>query len=197
MSEPVSGVLLAAGPSERFGQDPPKQLATLGGETLVRRAARQALRSRLSQVLVVVGWASQRVRAALEGLAVEVVENRRFAEGQSSSVRVGLAAVSEAAAAAVFVPVDQPALTAALIDDLIDLWRRSGGAIVVPSHANRRGAPVLFDRSLFAELAHIHGDQGGRQLFARHADRIIELRLADGGPLVDVDTLDDLRRFGG
>lgn len=189
----VSGVILAAGPSRRFGDDPPKQLAVVDGEPAVRRIVRQAVESHLSEVVVVTGKAAMRVAKTLEDLGVRVVHNPLFREGQSSSVRVGLEAVDARAAAAMFVPADQPRLSVPVINALVDCYRETGAPIVVPTYAGRRGAPVLISRALFAELATIQGDAGGRQIFPRHEERIVELALSSDAPLRDVDTPDDLR----
>ncbi len=192
----VSGVILAAGPSSRFGTDLPKQLWPIEGETLVRRVARRALSSRLAEVVVVVGHRADQVSAALDGLQVGVVENPGFSAGQASSVRAGLRAVGSESSGTLFMPVDQPHLDVDLIDDLIGLFETTGGPIVVPTFGGTRGAPVLFARSLFSELERLEGDAGGRQLFPLHADGIVELPLADSAPLQDVDTPEDRRRLG-
>lgn len=191
----VSGVILAAGPSSRFGAQRPKQLAEIAGQTLVRRTVGRALESSLVEVIVVVGHAAEAVRLELRGLAVSVVENPDFAAGQSGSVKVGLAAVDSRSKAAMFVPIDQPGLTAALIDRLIATYASAAGAIVLPSYGGRRGAPVIVDRSLFAELALISGDEGGRQIFEHYSDRIVELPLSSEESLVDVDREEDLARY--
>ena len=195
-SSTVSGVLLAAGRSERFDDDVPKQLWQVEGEPLVRRIARRALDSRLAEVIVVVGHQAGRVSAALRGLQVRIVENLAYETGQASSVRVGLEAVDMASGASLFMPADQPNLDSTVIDDLIRLFESTGGPIVVPTFEGVRGAPVLFARSLFDELERLAGDRGGRQLFPRHADSIVELPLADPGPLADLDTQADRKRFG-
>ena len=195
-SSTVSGVLLAAGRSERFDDDVPKQLWQVEGEPLVRRIARRALDSRLAEVIVVVGHQAGRVSAALRGLQVRIVENLAYETGQASSVRVGLEAVDMASGASLFMPADQPNLDSTVIDDLIRLFESTGGPIVVPTFEGVRGAPVLFARSLFDELERLAGDRGGRQLFARHADSIVELPLAEPGPLADLDTQEDRKRFG-
>jgi CTP:molybdopterin cytidylyltransferase MocA len=54
---------------------------------------------------------------------------------------------------------------------------------------------VLFDSTLFPELAHVSGDIGGRQLFPRHEDKIVEVQLASREPLLDIDTPEDWERF--
>ncbi len=190
-------MVLAAGPSERFGAEVPKQVQLFEGEPLVRRAARRALSSRLAEVIVVVGYRSELVREALHELPVKAVENPDFANGQSSSVRVGLGELAPNASAGMFLPVDQPFLTSEVIDQLIRAWEETGGPIVVPVHENRRGAPVVIDRALFGELDAIRGDEGGRQLFARHPDEIVEVPLASPRPLLDIDTPEDLEALTG
>lgn len=162
---------------------------------MVRRIARRALASCLDELLVVVGFEASRVRPALEGLDVTVIENPDYAEGQSTSVKAGLRAVNEGAAAAMFLPADQPFLDPATIDRLITAYLEQGGRIVLPVCANRRGAPVILDRSLFAELAEITGDTGGRQLFTRYPEEILEVPLPSERPLLDVDTEERYRQL--
>lgn len=194
-SSNVAGVVLAAGSSSRFGAGQPKQLVEVAGEALVRRVCRVALSSRLAEVVVVVGHASAAVRASLAGLDLRVTENPEWAAGQSGSVRRGLAAIRAKATAALFLVCDQPLLTARVLDDLIAAYEATGGPIVVATAGERRGSPVLFGRELFAELAGITGDRGGRQLYDRHPDGIVEVPIADPLLLADVDTPSELEEL--
>jgi molybdenum cofactor cytidylyltransferase len=139
----VAGVVLAAGPSSRFGDDLPKQLLELEGEPLVRRVARRALESNLIDVIVVVGYREREITAALGVLPLQVVVNPHFEQGQSTSVRVGLAEVRPDATAVMFLPVDQPHLTRRVIDRLIAAHEKTSASIVVPAFEGERGAPVL------------------------------------------------------
>ncbi len=191
----VSGILLAAGPSTRLGGGLPKQLLSFAGEPLVRRAARAALASRLAEVVVVLGHESERVRGVLAGLPVRLVDNPDYPAGQSTSVKAGLLAVDPAAVAALVLPCDQPFLTAEVIDALLAAYHRTGGPILLPACEGRRGSPVLFDRTLFPELAAITGDSGGRQLLPHHPHDIVEVPLASPDPLLDIDTREDLLRL--
>jgi molybdenum cofactor cytidylyltransferase len=186
-------VVLAAGGSRRFGGPVAKQLVAIDGEPAVRRAARRALESGLERVVVVTGHAAAAVRGAVADLAVDPVHNPLWREGQSGSVRAGLAAVGEGAAAVVFVPCDQPFLTAELIDRLIARHAAEGAAVVTPVCRGRRGAPVLIDRALFSAVAALSGDVGARQLFGRHA--VAEVEIADEMPLLDFDSRRDLERL--
>lgn len=196
-SSGVWGIVLAAGPSHRFEAAIPKQLLRFGDQPLVRRAVIEALGADLAGVVVVLGHAADEVREVLAGLDVLLVENRDYLEGQSLSVKTGLQQVAAAARAVLFIPCDQPFLTHRVLNQIVAAYRQSGGPIVVPTHKGRRGSPALFDRSLFAELATIGGDRGGRQLFASHAQSIVEVELERGEPLLDIDTWDDFQRLIG
>lgn len=193
----VSAVVLAAGPSRRFASAGRglKQLLRFDGESLVRRVARTALGSQVTQVVVVVGSEAATVRGEIEDLAVEIEVNESFEAGQSTSVRVGLARVDDTADGAIFLPCDQPLLNVETLDLILEAYSAGGADIVVPTFEGRRRAPALFDRALFADLAAVRGDAGGRQLFAAHGDRILEVELEDDLPLLDVDTPDDLARL--
>ncbi len=192
----VAGIVLAAGAPSRLAGEMPKQLLELGGRPLVWRAAETALAARLDEVVVVLGHAARRVATALGGLDVRTVTNPDFERGQSTSVRAGLAAVAPETRAALFLPADQPLVTSRLINRLIEAWTSGAGVIAVPACQGRRGAPVLFDRAFFGELAQLEGDAGGRKLLPKHADSIVEVEVDDPLELADVDTEEDLRRLG-
>ena len=194
-TKPVAGVVLAAGPSSRFGDKPPKQLLEIEGEPLVRRIVRRTEASLLSSIVVVVGYRAEVVREAIADMSSMVVENPDFEAGQSTSVRAGLAALEARMEAAMFIPTDQPELSTALIDALLSHYWRTGGRIVVPVYRGQRGAPVVFDRHFFDELPKLPGDRGGRQLFAAHESEIAELPLSSSRPLEDIDSQADLSRY--
>ncbi len=192
----VAGVVLAAGLSSRFGGDLPKQLTVFSGEPLVRRMARQALASRLAEVVVVVGHRGAEVRACLGGLAVRVVDNPCFATGKASSLRAGIAALEPEAAGVMVLPCDQPWLEAAVLDSLLAAFDPARAAIVVPSWRGRRGAPVTFARRFFPALAALEADAGGRDLLPQHAGEVVEVELASEAPLLDVDRASELGGAG-
>lgn len=167
MSGRVAVVLLAAGASRRFGS--PKQLFSFGGRPLVRLMAEKALASRASPVYVVLGACRDEVAAALEGLPVRTVYNPDFEDGQSTSVRRGLEAAA-GAEAILFLPVDMPFLQVETLDQIIAAWEADRPVAVVPVYAGQRGAPVLWDRRCFPDLARLEGDQGGRQLLSENGN---------------------------
>jgi molybdenum cofactor cytidylyltransferase len=192
----VGGVLLAAGRSSRFGAGLPKQLVDWEGEPLVRRAARAAIAAGVTELVAVLGHRADAVRAALAGLAVRPVLNRDFAEGKASSIRAGVASLSPQVTAAVFLPCDQPHLSSEVLIGLLEAFRLTGQPIVVPAFEGRRGAPTLFARRFFPELAELKGEDGGREIVQRYPELVVELELESELPLLDADTPADLERLG-
>jgi molybdenum cofactor cytidylyltransferase len=184
----VAAVILAAGRSTRMG-GPNKLLAELGGKTLVRIVAEQALASKASDVIVVTGHQAAEVEKSLQGLKLKFVRNPDFAEGLASSVKTGIAAVPEAADAAVVCLGDMPLIDAHLIDRLIAAFAPDrGGLIALPVSDGRRGNPVLWSRRFFSELMTLDGDIGARHLIAKHGEAVAEVPVEGHGAFLDIDT---------
>ena len=182
----IAAVVLAAGRASRMGSN--KLVAELDGEPIVRRTVRAVLGSRARPVVVVTGHEAEAVRAALAGLDVRFVHNPDFADGMSTSLRVGVAAAGAVAAAMICLG-DMPRLDARHLDAVIDAYRAGDPHdIVVPTCDRKRGNPVLWPQSYFAEIAELSGDVGARALIERHADQVRLLAIDDPAILVDVDT---------
>lgn len=188
----VAAIVLAAGGSTRMGQ--PKQLLLVGGQPMVRRVTAAACASKLAQVIVVVGAQADAVRQALVGLAVDVVVNESWGEGMSTSVQAGLSALASGIQAVLIILADQPGLTPDLLNTLVARYYATRAAIVAPFYQGQRGNPVLFDRSLFGELAATQGDQGGRMLVTRHEGDVERVKVDDPSVLLDVDTHQDYEK---
>lgn len=196
----VAVIVLAAGSSSRFGS--PKQGALVQGMPLAERALRVALECGADKVLLVTGAHAVTTLYALKGMRaedmsrVQIVNNADWATGQASSVRTAVRSFDSKTGAAIFMPVDQPFLHTDLLRQLIAEWR-GGASIVAPSvNGELRGAPALFDRVWFDELAALEGDKGGRVLLQRHAMKVHAIEVSDVSSLLDIDTPADLPTEG-
>jgi molybdenum cofactor cytidylyltransferase len=184
----VAAIVLAAGRSTRMG-GPNKLLAELSAKKLVRIVTEQALASKAAEVIVVTGHQAELVEQALSGLDVRFVRNPDFAGGLASSVKAGIAAVSEHADGAVVCLGDMPLVSSGLLDRLIDTFEPDrGNLIVVPVADGRRGNPVLWSRRFFKELMTLDGDIGARHLIAKHAEAVAEVAVEGNGAFLDIDT---------
>ncbi len=173
---PAAVVVLVAGESRRMGR--PKQLEVVDGEAMVVRAVRVALQSGAQQVLVVTGAYAEQVSAALAPLCeqtpsrVQFAHNAAWRTGQASSVRVAVEKLPTCADVALFMPVDQPYLEPALLRGLLQLWR-NGARLAAPLVDGQvRGAPALFERSLWSQLLVLEGDAGARSLLQQYRTEV-------------------------
>ncbi len=188
----LAAILLAAGRSTRMG-GPNKLIAEISGRPLVRIAAEELLASRARPVIVVTGHQRERVAAALKGLDVVLVHNPDYAEGLSTSLKAGVAAVPADADGAIVCLADMPQVDAGLIERLLGAFDPEKGALVVmPTTDGKRGNPIVWSRRFFPELTAIDGDVGARNLIAQYPEAIAEVPVTGKAALVDVDTPDAL-----
>jgi molybdenum cofactor cytidylyltransferase len=197
--QPVTGILLMAGLSSRLGF--PKALLPYGRKVLAARVLEQTLASRLGRVILVLGCQAPRILSALrsfeENPKLEILVNRRYDEGLSSSIRAGLRILDPASSGVMFILGDQPLLKTATINRLIQAFRKHRFPIVAPLYGRRPGNPVIFGRELLPELLRLRGDTGGREIIRRNPDRVLRVPIRPQYIGWDVDTWEDYDRTHG
>jgi len=188
--EHTAVVILAAGKSSRMGT--PKQLITYKRKSLLRHAVESALETVMRPVIVVLGAHTNAVKKEMEGLNVELIENREWEEGMASSLRCGLAAVqkmSNDVDGIIFMVCDQPFVTKSLLNRLLRAQNKTGFPIVASSYEGNLGIPALFHKSLFAKLMNLKGDTGARKLIRQDESLVTTVAFPKG--MIDIDTKAD------
>ncbi len=181
-------LVLAAGGGSRFSGSSHKLLATLHGRAVYEWAlesVHQAVQAgAVAGVIVVTGSED----LDLPDWVVPA-HNARWALGQASSLRVGIAAAAALGASAVVVGLaDQPFVTP-------QAWRAIASAttpIAIATYDGDRGHPVRLHQSVWNELAD-EGDQGARSLIVQRPELVGE--VACQGSAADIDTMEDLLRW--
>jgi CTP:molybdopterin cytidylyltransferase MocA len=195
---PVAAIVLAAGASTRLGQ--PKQLLTMGGETLIARAIRLACEAGAAPVIAVLGAHHERIAAAIgldnANIAVPVV-NADWRQGIATSIHAGLRTLEDCApqtSGALILGCDQPRLTAEHLRALLEAFKaQAASAMVASAYAGVAGIPAVFPRAVFAELLALRGDQGARSLLKQPACPSLALPFPGGE--VDIDLPADLAQL--
>jgi len=187
------------------------------GETVVSRVVRTLLDGGAPEVIVVAGAHIDAVRAAMPAFAeasafakapadtpagrpgtprVRIIEHLGWERGQLSSLIAGLDAIDTPLVEAALVTlVDVPLVRASTVAAVIDAWRRTRAPIVRPAQGDRHGHPVIFDRSIFADLRAADPNTGAKAVFAIHRDRIVNVEVNDAGAFEDIDTPEDYKRL--
>lgn len=185
----VAGLVLAAGAGTRLGA--PKALLRMGGQTLAERAVGVLREGGCRPVVVVAG------ARPLELDGAQVVLNPDWDTGMGSSLRAGLAALSEVDVEAVVVTlVDMPGVSAEAVRRVVARARAAGlpAALVMADYDGRRGHPVLFGREHWAGIASTAvGDVGARAYLKTREVAVVG--CADVASDDDIDTAEDARRW--
>jgi molybdenum cofactor cytidylyltransferase len=196
----VGAVLLAAGAGSRLGGRP-KALLELGGVPLVLRQLVALQGAGVDEVAVVLGHHAAAVEAAIRAFPITLVTNPAPDDGQASSVRLGLAALSPRLDAVIVALADQPLIDVPDVVALIGAFKKRGdAAMVVPRVGDGRGGtvpgnPVIFDAALRDEWLAGAADAACRQWRLAHPDRVRWLDTDNAHYRVDIDTPEDLARF--
>jgi len=193
----IAGLLLAAGASTRMGR--PKQLLRVHGETILGRILNEALDSELDKIFLILGYQANEIKRTLGQSLIhgklQVIENRQYAQGISSSIIAGLSEIEENYDHVMILLADLPHINSILINLLIFGYLESGlpiGAIQVKS---KRSHPVIFGRALYRELRKLQGDVGAKSIFEKFSDRVCLVEPGFCYNDMDIDTPEDYAAF--
>lgn len=189
----IATIVLAAGEASRYGL--PKQLLQLEGVPMVRRAALAAIEAG-TRVVVATGAHRTEVEACLDGLDLVCNFNASWREGMGRSIAHGIGHVLREvprASACIVMLADQPHITARDLRRFVAAANAGSHRIIAARYAGITGAPCLFPRKYFKELAALSGDRGARMLIRHHADCVDELPVPHAA--LDIDTAEDYARY--
>ena len=205
----VSAVVLAAGMSTRMGRN--KLLLTFRDKPLVVHAIDTLLASKAGEIIVVLGYESEKVWDRLEDYAgqisnggqrrrVRLVKNPDYRDGLSTSVRTGVQAVSPEAEAIMIYLADQPLLEPGDVDRIIEAFataKADDKMIVVPFFKEERGNPVVLDASLRDSILGIIGDVGCKGVIKRYPEKVYAIEMENDHVVRDVDDVQAYERLVG
>lgn len=191
----TAAVVLAAGGSRRLGRT--KQLEPWGDSNLLGHVVARTLEFPVDEVWVVLGHDADEILSTTDLGDAYLVENFEWEEGIASSLRVGLDALTRLSRCdqALIVIGDQPEVPVELVAELLDSHSRAGKPVTLPKYRYSLGNPVVVDRSLWARVMSLEGDEGARRLWQAHPEWVNEVWFSESAPR-DVDTeadVDDLK----
>lgn len=184
----ITGILLAAGSSRRFGSN--KLVVPLPDGTPLVLAVVRRLQFVVNAVIVVVHPQDQVLPELLATENVQVVICQNADAGMGASLAAGVAASGDARGW-IIVLADMPAIQISTLQRVVQALD-NGAVLAAPYHAGQRGHPVGFRSSVRDELLTLSGEAGAREILTRHAAAVVRLDVDDAGILLDIDTPADL-----
>lgn len=190
----TAGLILAAGRSSRMGRD--KALLQYQGKTFLNHLVYLSL-PRVDSVVVVVGHHADQIMPTLPPSSrVEAVVNDSYDLGMLSSLQRGLHLAADADWV-LWMLVDHPAVRGRTLDRLLGAARNSSAPVVIPTHADERGHPVLLSQTVAAELLRLPPHHSPQDVVRNHYARALFVQTDDQGVLADIDHRSDYARLVG
>lgn len=185
----LTGILLAAGQSNRFGTN--KLLTPLSnGIPLIVHSAR-LLKTALPNVVVVVNPGDRNSIALLERENIRTVLNYSAEAGMGTSIAHGVHNTAQSDGWVIAL-ADMPYIKARTIRSVATSLRHDF-SICAPRYGNRRGHPVAFGRGYAQALKQLDGDQGARSIITSNRTYLELIETEDPGVITDVDYPQDIR----
>jgi len=195
--KPLAAVILSGGESRRMGS--PKALVPYRGKTFVEHLIEITRHPRVGLTRIVAGAHADEIRGRLAANANDIVVNADWEKGQLSSIQAGVRSLPEGGTEGMILcPVDHPIVSANLVARLIHEFDASGRAIALPTYHGRRGHPLIFRASLYAELLAASADVGARQVVWAHEADTCAVPTDEEGVVLNInDPITLARALGG
>jgi molybdenum cofactor cytidylyltransferase len=199
-------IIPAAGHSVRMGR--PKLLLPLAGQPLIRHVVDAWLQSRVDAILVVVRSDDAALAAAIPSASdsrILLVRPLIPPPDMKASIQAALREIERtlqpaADDAFLVAPADMPALSPAVIGELLTQRPAHSTHVLVPTREGLRGHPVLCPWPLAAEVHALSAEEGLNAVVHRHPPVEIacdHLPALGGDPFADLDTPEQYRRLTG
>ena len=191
----IAAIVLAAGSSQRMGEHNKLHLP-IDGVALLRRSLQTLLATNVDDVVVVLGHEQESTRALIDGLPLQIVYNEAHSAGQMTSVHCGLAALENNHDGVIIALGDQPALTVADINYLIDAYQqRVSGEVVVPTFDGQRGNPIIISNKCRADILAGTRNLGCRKFIEKNPELVCKVEMPGPGVLIDLDTPQEYENY--
>jgi molybdenum cofactor cytidylyltransferase len=190
----ICAIIPAAGQSQRMGAKKP--LLPYAGQPLINHIIAQ-LQPAVDQIYVVAN--DPEIAATLTCITgvppvPTHIKNPDPQADMLSSIRCALRALPTHCTQILVAPADHPAITTALVTQMLQAFNNKNKTIIVPTHAGQRGHPLLFSAQYRDEILTSFEGRGLRALLQAHPNQVLELETNDAAITEDLDHPEDYRR---
>lgn len=168
-----------------------KPLLPFGNTTVIRSCIDNIQAGGVPTIVVVTGHRSAELKASLADLgSLQFVINPDQESEMSASIGCGVRGLPTDTKAVLIALTDQPAISPAVVQDMIEAWR-GGSKLIIPEFHERGGHPVLIDLEFREQLLSLDPEQGLRAFFNAHKNEVQRLKVNNPYIARDLDTWDD------
>jgi len=202
MSLNIAAMILAAGESSRMRETEEimvlKPLLPYRGKNVLGYLIETCQAAEMQNITVVLGFQAETILSSIKEYPLYVVINRTYQLGMLSSIQCGLkylfTKLTPAPEACLICPGDQPGLKPETFKTMAELFNPQENSILIATHKNRKGHPILIPACYIDEIISIPPEKGLRELMRKHPDKVKLIPLPDPWITRDMDTPEDYRK---
>lgn len=189
-----------------------KQLLPLGNKPVIRHCLDTIITAGIKDIIVVLGLHAEKVLKVLDDFTFEQIipPHPPCAKGRGKdftiktaynenpesemveSVRIGLHSLDGSSSGVLVCLSDHPLVSSQTLKTLVDLHREDPDKIIIPEYKGTRGHPTLFPVNAIRD---VFTGSNLREISNKYPERIRFADLSDEGIILDMDTMEDYRRF--
>jgi molybdenum cofactor cytidylyltransferase len=191
----ISAIVLAAGKSARMGAIN-KMLLPFKGSTVIGTVLRELQQSLVDEIIIVDNQNLHIKEHLNEFPSVNFATNLIDDGGLASSIQCGVHVANDSTTGFLICLGDMPLLTSEDYNSLINkLIRTKSKVIVLPTHNNKRGNPVLFSADFRQEILELKDGNGCKPVVMANRTYILEVPYSSNSCHVDIDTVEDYKNL--
>ncbi len=187
----ISAILLAAGQSKRMNGEN-KLIKKIQNVPLIKHSIKNILESSIDEIIVVLGHDKEIIEKIIDqNDKIRLVFNKNFENGIASSIKTGLAKLSNKTESFFICLGDMPNVNRNIYDKLIQ--SKNNKEIVVPNFKGNQCNPILFSRSVINTLMNVKGDTGAKKILELNKNKILNVNIDELNFAKDFDTPEDFK----
>jgi molybdenum cofactor cytidylyltransferase len=191
----LAAVILSGGASRRMGS--PKALLSYQGRPFLEHLLDVARHPKIGVRRIVLGADAEPIAKEVDLSPDEIVVNEEWEKGQLSSMQTAIRSLPPETDGIILLLIDHPLISSALVGELVEAFYTSRKAIVLPVYEGRRGHPVIFSSTLYAELMNAPLETGARSVVWAHASEVQIVHTNEEGCVLNLNDPGTMQRAFG
>ena len=189
----LPGIFLAAGTGQRFGSQ--KLTYPFENEPIIVRGLRSCIQSELNEIIVVLGYESEKVKKVIEeyfpgNKKLRTIINHDFSKGMISSFNSGLEILDRESEGVMMILADMPFVSSSVINKLIESW--NGDEMIIPEVNGSYTHPRIIPSCLFPAFLGLDQFNSGKDILNKNRNKIKTVIFENSREFMDIDSKNDL-----